>query len=204
MLGEHGLWFKNVSYEWSARVPLIFSGPDIPAHRTDEPVGLLDFYETLPSLAGISPAYSVNDGRDFSSLIRKERGEDPNAYAIMENYGEGMWRGMRMIRKGKLKLNYVSGVQGELFDLEKDPGEWENKIDDPEYSEQRKEMEEIVCRDWDRERLDETRWQSEERRKAIVDSMKGRSPGWQLPSTSPEHPLGYSGKYIGKSSLGYS
>jgi choline-sulfatase len=204
MLGEHGLWFKNVSYEWSARVPLIFSGPGVHPRRSREPVSLMDFYSTLPGLAGLVPIYPHTDGRDVSDLVLGERGDDPGAYTIMENYGEGMWRGMRMIRRGNLKLNSVSGCRSELFDLERDPDEWHNLIGDPQYAEKARELEEIACRTWEPERLDELRWQSEERRKAIMDSLKGRSMGWQHPSTSPEHPLGFSGDYVGKSSLGYT
>ena len=98
---------------------------------------------------------------------------------------------MRTIRKGNLKLNYISGCEPELFDLEADPGEWNNVADDPAYRSRRDEMEKIILKDWDIDRCDELRWQSEERRKAIMESMKGASFGWQVPSQSPEHPLGY-------------
>ena len=186
MMGEHGLWFKNAAYEWSSRVPLIVSGPGIPAHRISEPVSLLDMGPTLCALAGIEPVYSVSDGRDVSALIYDKRPSGPG-HAIMENYAEGVWRGWRMIRRGNFKLNYVPGCEPELFDLSKDPDEWNDIAGDPVYREIREELEEIVLEDWDYERYDELRWQSEERRLAILKAKQ--LVDWQKPSPPVPHPL---------------
>jgi len=186
MMGEHGLWFKNAAYEWSSRVPLIVSGPGIPSHRSSEAVSLLDIGPTLYSLTGVEPVYAVTDGKDRSDLIHRRRPSEDGA-AIMENYGEGVWRGWRMIRRGNLKLTYVPGCEPELFDLSKDPGEWENLAGDPAYRDAREELEKLVLADWDHERCDESRWQSEERRAAIMKA--GQSLDWQKASPPVPHPL---------------
>ena len=186
MMGEHGLWFKNAAYEWSSRVPLIVSGPGVPQHRAAEPVSLLDLGPTLCSLAGIEPVYPVSDGRDVSDLVLDRR-PSGDGLAIMENYGEGVHRGWRMIRRGEYKLNYVPGHEPELFELSSDAGEWHNRADDPALAGVREELEALVLDGWNPDRCDEMRWRSEERRLAILRS--GRTPDWQAASPPVPHPL---------------
>ena len=53
MLGEHGLWFKNVLLEDSVRVPMILSGPGLPkGTRVSTPVTHADLAATLLESAG--------------------------------------------------------------------------------------------------------------------------------------------------------
>ena len=191
MMGEHGLWFKNAAYEWSSRVPLIFAGPGIPCRRIPEPVSLLDLGPTLCSLLDIEDLCAVSDGRDLSGLLRRER-PSAEGLAIMENYGEGVWRGWRMIRQGRYKLNYVPGYDPELFDLEQDPGEWNNIAADPSCRQVRKRLEQQVLTGWNPDECDERRWQSEERRLAIMKAIgSGQPADWQIPSPPVPHPLDY-------------
>jgi choline-sulfatase len=188
MMGEHGLWFKNAAYEWSSRAPLIATGPGIPRHRVAEPVSLLDLGPTLCALAQIEPVYSVSDGRDISDLVFNRRASGPGL-AVMENYGEGVWRGWRMVRRGNFKLNYVPGCEPELFDLSQDPNEWHNLAGDPAFSSVRAELQTLALKDWDPDRCDELRWQSEERRLAILKARQ--TLDWQKPSPPVPHPLGF-------------
>src|SRR5688572_19677045 len=104
MMGEHGLWYKNTAFEPSTRIPLIFSGPGVAERRIAETVSLLDLGPTLAGLAGI-PALDVpSDGRDLAPLIRAER-QPELGQAVIENYGEGLHRGIRTIVRGPHKLN---------------------------------------------------------------------------------------------------
>lgn len=186
MMGEHGLWFKNTAYEWSSRVPFIITGPGIPAQRVSEPVSLVDLGPTLCHLAGVDPVYQPTDGRDLSELVLGKRSSQ-QGQAIMENYGEGVWRGWRMIRRGRYKMTYVPGYEPELFDLSKDPNEWNNVVNDPAYKDVRKELEELVLKDWkNHAELDERRYQSEERRIAIRKA--GQELDWQKKSIPVPHP----------------
>lgn len=189
MMGEHGLWFKNAAYEWSSRVPLIFTGPDVPSHRICEAVSLLDLGPTLCSLAGIEQVYPETDGCDVSDLVGGKR-QSGDGVAIMENYGEGVWRGWRMIRRGNFKLNYVPGFEPELFDLSKDPNEWNNLADESEYRAIRQELESIVTKGWEPERCDQRRWASEDRRLAILRVLgPGMPADWRSTSPAVPHPL---------------
>lgn len=188
MMGEHGLWFKCTHYEWSSRVPWIICGPGIRRGRSEEPVNLLDLGTTLCSLAGIQPVYPVTDGRDLSPLVMGER-EDGDGESIIEYYGDGTWRGWRTIRRGKLKLTYAPGYEPLMFDLERDPGEWEDVSADPEYSEPREELMERILQYWNPEECDEKRYQSEERRLAILRSHGPKRPeSWTFKSPPIPHP----------------
>lgn len=186
MLGEHGLWYKNTALEASARVPLIFSGKGIPSdRRISEPVSLLDLGITLCNLANIEMIYPITDGRDISDLVLNKRASG-EGLAIMENYGEGTRKGYRMVRKGNYKLIYVPDGDIDLYDLEKDPGEWNDLAEKPEYKSIVKSMLDIALKGWeDHARYDEMRWQSEERRIAINKAPK---PNWDYPSPPLPHP----------------
>jgi len=186
MMGEHGLWFKNVAYEWSSRIPFVVAGPGVPQHVVSEPISLMDLGPTLCGLAGVESVYDNLDGRDMSDLVRNERPSGPGM-AIVENYAEGVWRGVRTIRRGQYKLTYIPGMEPEMFDLEQDPNEWNNVASDPAYQEIRKELEELVLKDWDPDACDERRWQSEERRLAILKA--GQKPDWHARCPTPPHPL---------------
>ena len=186
MMGEHGLWFKNAAYEWSSRVPLIVCGHDIASCRIPEPVSLLDLGPTLCSLAGVDPIYDVTDGRDLGDLLYGRRESGPGL-AIMENYGEGVWRGWRMIRRGDYKLNVVPGFEPELFNLAEDPGEWHNLGSDLAHRTIREALTAVAMDGWDPDHCNEARWQSEERRLAILRA--GQHAEWQTPSPPVPHPL---------------
>jgi choline-sulfatase len=190
MLAQRGLWYKNVSYEASARVPLIFAGPQTGRGRVSEPVSHLDLYSSLPALAGIETVYSPSDGRDISDLIRSGSGNGPGR-AIMEYYGEGVQRGWRAIRRGDFKLTMVPGTDLELFNVLTDPGETNNLADDPKYQAIRTEMEKELLAGWDHQALQEKCYQSQERRAAIMTAFGSGDHQWQLPSSSPPHPLGF-------------
>ncbi len=189
MMGEHGLWFKNAAYDWSSRVPLIFTGPGVPTQRTGEAFDLLGIGPTLCGLAGIEPIYDVTDGRDVSDLVLGKR-KGGEGLAVMENYGEGVVRGWRMVRRGRYKLNYVPGCPPELFDMEADPGEWHDLGADPERAAVRDELVKIALTDWDPDACDESRYRSEDRRLAILKSLRNGPPlDWQTPSSPVPHPL---------------
>jgi choline-sulfatase len=186
MFGEHGLWFKNTALEPSARVPLIFSGKNIPKNeRISESISLLDMGPTLCGLTGIKMIYPVTDGRDISDLVMGKR-PSGEGLAIMENYGEGAQKGYRMVRQGNYKLIYVPDEDIVLYDLENDPGEWNNLATDLKYKEILTRLERIAMDGWeDYKRYDEMRYESEERRMAI---NKLPRPDWDYVSPPVPHP----------------
>ena len=131
MLGEHGIWEKTQFYEGSARVPLIIRWPKAFAGGTvvDENVNLCDLFATLCDLAEIP----VPEGRDSRSLVPLMKG-DTSGW-VNETVSAYTKNGV-MIKHDALKYcSYGADTPEVLFDLEKDPKEITNVIDDPSYAE---------------------------------------------------------------------
>ena len=89
--GEHG-YFQHGSalYEESLRVPLVFSGADIPVgRRVAEQVSLIDVMPTLLELAGVAAPEDL----DGQSLLPAMRGESlPERTLFAEAAAPGRWR----------------------------------------------------------------------------------------------------------------
>ncbi|MCC5848842.1 MAG: sulfatase-like hydrolase/transferase [Verrucomicrobia bacterium] len=137
-LGEHGVWEKQKFFEGSVRVPLIIRAPQhLPVGKTvPQNVNLVDLFATLCDLAKVQ----TPEGLDSRSLVPLARGEatnwpdDSHSYFLQQGFRNGM------IKQGSLKYHwYHHETRGEmpevLFDLETDPLETQNLIDDPRYTE---------------------------------------------------------------------
>lgn len=129
MAGEHKLWQKSVFYEASVKVPLIIRWPKQikPRSRYKNPVGLLDLFPTLCQAAQVT----IPDTCDGISLLPLFNGRKIQRDAIFsetffpKQTGTPVSAGC-MIRKGKWKYNlYLDGSE-ELYDLLRDPEEWNN------------------------------------------------------------------------------
>ncbi len=127
--GSHGLIGKQNVYEHSMRVPLIISGPGIPAgRRTDAMCYLFDVLPTLGKLCGVAgPATS--EGADFSATLRDPA--TPARKQLLFAYRNVQ----RAIRDDRWKLiRYPLVDRTQLFDLQADPDETTNLADKPEHA----------------------------------------------------------------------
>jgi len=149
MAGEHGMWFKCVLYDQSSRVPFIVRWPGVvqPGTRKKEVISLVDLMPTLAEMAG-APCDCVMDGQSFVPLLRGSATDWKNS-AICEFYGEGLNHPVRMLRWGKYKLNWLVGYEPELFDMEADPGEFENLAARPEHKETLERLKQKLFEGWD-------------------------------------------------------
>ena len=151
MAGEHRMWWKSSFYQDSVGVPLIFSLPGQFAEgRTITDVtSLLDIGPTLADLAGAEPMFGIR-GRSLRGFLAGD-GKVPDWHntAFAELGGLQNDPPARMIRRGNWKLNYFHGYdRPQLFNLETDPGEWNDLADDPDYSRIRDALLVEVSADW--------------------------------------------------------
>ena len=125
MLGNHSLWGKhNCAYEDVWNIPLLVRMPkeEIPG-ANNMLVQLTDLFATSMKTAGIEGIRS--DGCDLQEVVRQ--GGHPYVFAEGEGYlavGDGRYK---YVHIHKPREEYY-----ELLDLQKDPGEFQNHLSDPE------------------------------------------------------------------------
>ena len=131
-MGEHGLWWKNCTYEHASRVPLIVSWPARfrGGQRRTQACSLVDVVQTVAELGGAD----VPGDWDGDSMVDwlEDGDSEWKDFAVSEYYGHNIASGYAMIRMGKYKYVYHTaadtehGPERELYDLEADPGEFAN------------------------------------------------------------------------------
>jgi arylsulfatase A-like enzyme len=136
-LGDHGWFDKRFMYEESLRMPLMARLPDRikPGSVNDDLVMNLDFAPTFLGLAGAMTPADMQ-GRSLQSILtgRTPNGwrdaiyyhyyEYPGAHAVKRHYG---------VRTDRYKLiHFYHDIDAwEFYDLQTDPNELRNRIDDP-------------------------------------------------------------------------
>ncbi len=135
MLGERYYRFnKYCLYESSVRVPVILSGSSIPDHLRNtidhRPAQLVDIYPTILQTVGIE----VPQGSVGLNLTGTE--QHPAGFSALHQHPEQasfMWRTpdyklILVMNRKKLAGDYQESdiIDGELYNLSKDPMEWEN------------------------------------------------------------------------------
>lgn len=149
-LTDHGHSQKWNNYEQTVRVPLAIWGPGRVAagRRVDELVSLFDLGPTILDYAGAPVPESFEarslkpalDGAAFEGrpFVCCEQGQDPN-----QNAAELI----TMLRTARHKLVHFLGQDdGQLFDLEQDPGERRNLWTDPAEAPIKRELLEQLYR----------------------------------------------------------
>ncbi|MDE1176335.1 MAG: sulfatase-like hydrolase/transferase [Edaphobacter sp.] len=146
MLGDHGMYLKGpYFYDCLTRVPLIVRWP---GHfkqglKVDALVELVDIAPTLVEAAGI-PVPSGMQGRSLMPLLTGQTTQHRDS-VYMEYFDANATYEippmLTSVRTDKWKLNYCDKPRtGELYDLEKDPGEFNNLWDDAHARDARERM----------------------------------------------------------------
>jgi arylsulfatase A-like enzyme/Tfp pilus assembly protein PilF len=121
MLGEHGeLTHGFFIYEAATHIPLVISGPGVPARVVADQVRIVDVMPTALALLGVPVPKQVQG----TNLMPLARGEHLGLVAHSEswypryNYG---WSELRSIQDGRFKL--IRAPRPEWYDLAADPRE---------------------------------------------------------------------------------
>ncbi|MHA2051062.1 MAG: sulfatase family protein [Promethearchaeota archaeon] len=135
MLGDHGLIAKKVFYEGALNIPLIIRPPSgIKGWQSNGLTDHLDIGATILDAAGAAP-YEESDGRSLLPLVTagpdapsaqvhkeavlSEMGLPPMAYSMV-----------RTIRY-KMSVDTLTRQPLDLYDMEEDPNELHNQVDNP-------------------------------------------------------------------------
>lgn len=134
-LGEKQHWGKWTGWERSTRVPLIIVPPTgaasdygAPGQRCGEPVNLIDLYPTLTDMCRVRCPENL-DGRSLVPLL-----QDPG-HETHRTVVTAFDKGNLSLRDDRWRyIKYVDGSE-ELYDLQSDPNEWENVIEEASVAE---------------------------------------------------------------------
>ena len=134
MAGEHGLWTKTSFYEGSVGVPMIWSFPGrfVEGRVVDRVASLLDVGPTLMSLAEFNSTEPLA-GKSLRGFL-EGTGDIPDwpDETFSENEGRLGDSPSRMVCQGPWKLIHYHGYeQPQLFNLQEDPGEFDDLRNDP-------------------------------------------------------------------------
>ena len=140
-MGEHGWFDKRFMYEESMRTPLIMRLPKGFDRKGDitEMVQNIDYAPTFLELAGVKVPEDIQ-GESLLPLLKGKKPADWRKslyYHFYEYPAEHMVKCHYGVRTDRYKLiHFYNDIDAwELYDLEKDPAEMHNVINDPTYSE---------------------------------------------------------------------
>lgn len=157
-LGSHQLFNKDVLYEESTRIPMIFRscGDLAPRMVSTQVASLVDVMPTLLSLAGADVPHSVQ-GTDLSSVVRgREDSVGDNAAFIETSLGPVGIRtlthlyGINKAKDGPHRSTEVTDDRYMLFDLASDPLQMDNQAGSAGSESLANELRERLL-SWDRE-----------------------------------------------------
>jgi uncharacterized sulfatase len=196
MLGAHQLAHKGpLMYEEINRIPLIVrvTGNKQAGCVDPHPVSHIDLMPTMMDMAGMKPVPFL-DGKSICKRLDNPGSVPDDPVFIEYNQFEvgldrvGGFQPIRGVVRGNMKmgLNLLDKTD-ELYDLEKDPHEMNNLINDPEYAEAAKELHKVII-DWMHERRDPFRGPAWEKRSWIQTNYYNHWTG----SIRPKPGDGYS------------
>jgi arylsulfatase A-like enzyme len=130
--GEHRLFGKQTLYQESIKVPFAMRYPPLipQPYIEDRVIGNIDIAPTLYDLAGL-PIPAEVDGLSLVDLIQGE-GDWRDGLLIEGWPGRGHYSA---IHTGQYIYAETVGDKSEFYDLQNDPYELENLVDDPNYLE---------------------------------------------------------------------
>jgi len=173
MLGYRGMIQKRCFYERSAKVPLVFAFRNRwqEGLRVSNPVSLIDILPTFAELAAIEPPEGLPGKSILSAMMR---GEEPAERIVFSEYhGEGVHAPCFMALKGRFKYVYVHGYEECLYNLQEDPPEFFNVIDDRRYSAIQQELKSALLAQFDPGQIAVRAQQSQKNRSFIYRSERG-------------------------------
>ena len=126
--GEKGQWGKHTLWQETSHVPFIIAGNGLPANRrVATTVSLIDIYPTLIELCDLPEQHPMDGVSLVPSLVNPDSAIDRNVFMAYMERG-----GYALINSDWRYIQYHDGSE-EFYDLNNDPNEWFNLINDDSY-----------------------------------------------------------------------
>lgn len=129
-LGEHDFWEKVSLHEESAKVPLIIAVPGQKPAVCNSFVELIDLYPTLLDLCGLEIPARIQ-GKSLSKMLADPQESVRNMAFCTSKHGRALMLRTERWAYIQYRENASGGI--ELFDMQKDPQQFNNLAKDPEY-----------------------------------------------------------------------
>ncbi|MFO1447301.1 MAG: sulfatase [Opitutaceae bacterium] len=131
-LGEHFMWGKVTLFEESARMPMIVRVPGLTkGDSSNALVEMVDLFPTLAALCGVTPPSHLQ-GRSLVPLLKDPAATGKQyAYTVVQR-GEQLGRAIRFDHWRYTE--WGSPDKAELYDLNVDPKEFTNLVDDQHHA----------------------------------------------------------------------
>jgi choline-sulfatase len=129
---EHELFLKFQMHEASVHVPLLIHDPRRGPGVREELVEHIDVFPTICELVGADCPDTVQ-GRSLAPLLGVSGTDNEESVPETHDWRDAVFSqigDIQMIRTKQWKLNVYDGEPGDLYDLEKDPEEFHNRVAD--------------------------------------------------------------------------
>lgn len=144
MVGAHGMFCKGITpFEEVYHIPFsikasggLWKGVDCDVHTST-----IDVAPTLLEILNLRPLNGKPDGSSMLPYLNGKDGSQKTSYAEFQGQRYGYTQ--RIVWKDHYKYVFNGFDYDEFYDLEKDPYEMKNEIDNPEY----KDMVAVLCRE---------------------------------------------------------
>ena len=130
-LGEHRFWMKVSVHEESARVPLIIKMPGKKPAVCHSFTELIDLYPTIAELAGLEYSEHLQGKSLVKTLDDPDHEVRDMAFCVTQG---GKTFLLRTDKWAYIQYDEDAAAGIELFDMEKDPKQFTNLAQDPEYA----------------------------------------------------------------------
>jgi choline-sulfatase len=117
------------------------------------------------------------DGKSVIPLMEGER--DRNRTIFAEIHSGGVTIACFMVRQADFKYIHTTGYAPQLYDLAKDPKEWNNLAGQPEYQEVERKLHALLVANFDPDQIERDVQESLARRRLLKGAMDATGlPNW--------------------------
>ena len=147
-LGDHACWSKYSMLEATRKAPLIVRVPGAPGNGRPckQMVEFVDLVPTIGEMAKLKLPGNL-EGLSFVPLLANPDRPWKKAIFMVEAGGNGLGQVVRTDRFSYMEFS-KGAVPAALYDLEKDPWEMVNVVDEAAYAEARKELAAMLKAGW--------------------------------------------------------